>query len=220
MVKIMIFSISEEKTISQGCFWARLLGDVFSACAIQAGGNNPTKRAHTCTKEIKDAASRDGNPWAARVPSPPPQCGEVLQHSSGVTQKSFVWSVLWEKLLLAPFQAYQTSHARYSSNTNTSSGSSVAILRRTLISRSLFFLSVQAPVIWTSPLRNCCRIEAMLKRHLQLLLSQDDSWNLPQTSHKPSQPGSIGNGLPPQPWTSPALLAPTELLFPLVLDKV
>lgn len=99
-----------------------------------------TKRAHTCTKEIKDAASLDGNPWAVQVPSPPPEC-EGLQRSSGVTQKFLLCSVLWEKLLLAPFQAYETSLARYSSNTNTSSGSNVAIFQRTPISRFLFFLS-------------------------------------------------------------------------------
>lgn len=113
---------------------------MFSVPALfELGGNHPTKGAHTCTKEIKDAASLDGNPWVVQVPSPPPQNGEGLQGFSGVTQKFFLWSVLWEMLLLGPFQAYQTSHARYSSNTNTSSGSNVAMLRRTLISRFIFF---------------------------------------------------------------------------------
>lgn len=92
MLKIMIFSVAEEKTISQGCFRVRLLGDVFSACTIQAGGNNPTKRAHTGTKEIRDVASLDGNPWAVQVPSLPPQPGEGFQCSSGVTQQ-FLFSL-------------------------------------------------------------------------------------------------------------------------------
>lgn len=200
MLKIMIFSVSEEKTVSQGCFWARLLGDVFSACAIQAGRNNPTKRAHTCTKEIRDAASLDGNPWAVQVPLPPPQRGQGLQSSSGVIQK-VLFGLCWEKLLLGPFQAHQTSHARYSSDTNASSGSNVAILRKILISRFLFFLSVQAPIIWASSLRNHSRLEAKLKTLVQLLLSQPDSQSLIQSSCKPTKNSpklaAPGMGCPP-----------------------
>lgn len=41
-----------------------------------------------------------------------------------------------------------------------------------------------------------------------------------QAHKEVSQPGSTGNGLPPQPWISPALLAPTELLLPLLLDSL
>lgn len=37
-----------------------LISDIFT---IQAGETTATKRAHTCTKEIKDAAPLDGNPW-------------------------------------------------------------------------------------------------------------------------------------------------------------
>lgn len=222
---MMIFSVSEEKTIPQGCFCARLLGDVFSACTIQAGGNKPTKRAHTCTKEIRDAASLDGNPWPVQVPSLPPQCGEGLQHSSGVTQKFFVWSVLWEKLLLAPFQAYQTSHATSSSNTNTSSSSNVAVLQRTLITRFLFFsFSANSYNLNIPPQRNYSRMEAKAEETsaaaVQSAWFPESDPEFLQAHKEPSQPGSTGNGLPPQPWISPALLAPTELLLSLVLDKV
>lgn len=44
MLKMKIFSVSKEKTISQGCFWVTLLGDVFSACTIRARGKPSNKR--------------------------------------------------------------------------------------------------------------------------------------------------------------------------------
>lgn len=136
MLKIMIFSVSEEKTISQGCFWARLVGDVFSACTIQAGGNKKSPHMHKgdqrCSLTRWQPLGCSGALTASRVWRGAP----VLLRSY---TEVLSLSVLWEKLLSVLFQAYQTCYARSSSNTNTSSSSNVAILRGTLISRFLFF---------------------------------------------------------------------------------
>lgn len=67
----MLFSVSVEKAISQGCFWVRLFCDIFRACAIQAGGNNRDKKSPHKHKEDKRCGSARWQPlvwwWCPRL---------------------------------------------------------------------------------------------------------------------------------------------------------